>query len=103
MRRVRAHVDRFLSAAADLDRGHDDAAAHLPEMRREFAQHTDTRMNGATFTCACCGRSFKRNWSDEEAAAELGQRFPGFEPDDCALVCDDCYKALLRRMRWADA
>lgn len=30
--------------------------------------------------------------TDDEAAEQLQDEFPGFAPDDCDLVCDDCYK-----------
>lgn len=45
-----------------------------------------------TFKCACCDGVFEKGWSDEEAKAELGETFEGFEPEDCDLVCDDCFK-----------
>jgi hypothetical protein len=41
------------------------------------------------FRCAACDGVFDRGWSDDDAAAELGQTFPGFEIDDCDMVCDD--------------
>jgi hypothetical protein len=47
------------------------------------------------FTCAVCRETFDKGWTDEEAAAELGEVFPGFEPDDCGVVCDDCYKKMM--------
>jgi hypothetical protein len=47
------------------------------------------------YTCAVCQETFDKGWADEEAAAELGANFPGFAPDDCGLVCDDCYKKMV--------
>ena len=47
-----------------------------------------------TYKCAVCGEVHEKSWSDEEAAAELAENFPGFEPDDCGIVCDDCYKKM---------
>lgn len=47
-----------------------------------------------TFTCAVCRETFEKGWSDEEAREELGETFPDFEPQDCELVCDDCYKRM---------
>lgn len=38
-----------------------------------------------SFKCAACG---------EEAAAEPDSAFPGFTEEECALVCDDCYKCI---------
>ena len=47
-----------------------------------------------TYTCKCCGDTFDRSddWSDEDAEEELHTNFPGFTVEDCAVVCDDCYK-----------
>jgi hypothetical protein len=46
------------------------------------------------FRCAACAGVFTKGWSDEEAAAERKDLFPGFERSDCELVCDDCFKAM---------
>ena len=46
------------------------------------------------FTCALCGGTFGNAWSDAEAAAELAESFPGFDTDECDVVCDDCYRRL---------
>ena len=46
------------------------------------------------YICALCKRTFDKGWSDEEAKTELNENFPGFETDDCDLVCDDCYKKM---------
>jgi hypothetical protein len=54
------------------------------------------------FTCAECHRTFAEAWSDSEAAEELQETFGGqFEISDCARVCDDCYMALLGKIRVA--
>lgn len=45
------------------------------------------------YRCEMCGGVFRHGWSDEDALAELAATFPGFEREDCALVCDDCFKA----------
>ena len=42
------------------------------------------------FTCAMCGETFQKEWSDEEAQFEAGEN--GLSVDECGLVCDDCYK-----------
>lgn len=47
-----------------------------------------------TFTCALCKGTFEKGRSDAEAAAELGQNFPGFAAHECDLVCDTCYNTL---------
>ena len=49
-----------------------------------------------TYTCAKCGGTFKKAWSDEEANAEYDEKFAeektaGEERD---VVCDGCYKIL---------
>lgn len=50
-------------------------------------------MKSNEFKCARCEGVFEKGWSDEEAAAELGERFPGFTEDECVLICDDCFQA----------
>jgi len=55
-----------------------------------------------TFTCESCGRTFPKGWSDEEAAAEAEELFPGINPDDPAeagTVCDDCFHRIMARAR----
>jgi hypothetical protein len=49
-------------------------------------------MNANEYKCQACGGVFEKGWSDEEAAAELGETFPDFAPIDCGLVCDDCWQ-----------
>ena len=46
------------------------------------------------YTCASCGATFEKGWSDEESAAEREEVFPGLPESECALVCEDCYRAL---------
>jgi len=53
-----------------------------------------------TYTCENCNGVFEKGQSDEAAAAELTATFPGFAPDDCSIVCDDCYQKM---MAWARA
>jgi hypothetical protein len=55
-----------------------------------------------TFTCASCGDTFDKGWSDEEAAAEAQENFPGIDignPDEASVVCDDCYRHIMGRAR----
>jgi hypothetical protein len=48
------------------------------------------------YTCALCGETFEKGWSDEEAHAETREKFLGFDPEkDCAVICDDCYQAFM--------
>lgn len=44
-----------------------------------------------TYTCAACGGVFEKGWTEEEAADELAQNFPGCEIQACVLICEDCY------------
>lgn len=46
------------------------------------------------YTCADCGNTFPKGWSDEEAAAERDRDFPGLADEDAVVVCDDCYRAM---------
>ena len=49
-------------------------------------------MNGIEYECAICKGIFEKQLTDEEAAEQLKDEFPGFTPDECDIVCDDCYK-----------
>lgn len=46
------------------------------------------------YTCKYCSGTFTKGWTDKEAKAELEDNYPGFTEDDCALICDDCYKEI---------
>ena len=52
------------------------------------------------FTCAQCGRRFPRLGPDEEAQAEALENF-GVRGDapGMAIVCDDCYREIMARIR----
>jgi hypothetical protein len=44
------------------------------------------------FTCAECGETHEKGWSDEEAAAEHIALY-GRRPDpDAGVLCDDCFE-----------
>lgn len=45
----------------------------------------------AIYVCARCAKVFESDWSDAEAAAELGEKFTGHKVEDCDVVCHDCY------------
>jgi hypothetical protein len=49
-------------------------------------------MTGATFVCACCGETFVKGRTDEEADAEMRERFTPEEIDGGPLqtVCEEC-------------
>ena len=42
------------------------------------------------YTCAACGETFNKGWTDEEAHAEADAI--GFPQEEREIVCDDCYK-----------
>lgn len=47
------------------------------------------------YTCASCGGTFTKTWSDEEAIAEMHENFgPNMTVDQCEIICDDCYHFL---------
>lgn len=48
-----------------------------------------------TYTCAVCKNTFEEDWTEEEAIAELHETFGNFSTDECAVVCDDCYKEFM--------
>lgn len=48
------------------------------------------------YRCELCGGVFAKAWTDEEAEAELHARFPGHETVACSVVCDDCYRTMLK-------
>ena len=47
------------------------------------------------FICEYCQGTFERGWTEEEAAAEFGDNFPGNTADDLAEICDECYKEFM--------
>lgn len=54
-------------------------------------------MASSEYTCAACGKTYPKGWTDEEAAAERERDFPGMDDDEAAVVCDDCYQAMRKR------
>jgi len=48
-------------------------------------------MKDNEYQCAICKEVFEKEWSDEEALAELKENFGDISTEDCELVCDDCY------------
>ena len=45
-----------------------------------------------TYICAACGDRLRLG---DQAAAEAEATAMGFDPDECVVVCDDCFNALL--------
>lgn len=50
----------------------------------------DREVQPGEFRCAMCGGVFVMEWDDEEAEEEATLK--GVDPDDSAVVCDDCYR-----------
>jgi hypothetical protein len=48
-----------------------------------------------TFTCAHCGDTHEKGWTDEEAMAEAEGLLSGAELEDLAVVCDDCWRNVI--------
>jgi hypothetical protein len=49
------------------------------------------------FKCAVCGNVYEKGLTEDEALAQLNEEFGGiFTPDDCELVCDDCYNKMFK-------
>ena len=46
------------------------------------------------FRCDKCKRVFPKGWSDEDALAEMRERFPGMEASDFTILCDSCNEKL---------
>lgn len=49
-------------------------------------------MNPNEYKCAMCRGVFEKEWTDEEAVAELQEDFGAVPIEDCAVICDDCYQ-----------
>jgi hypothetical protein len=45
------------------------------------------------YRCMRCGNVYEKLWSDEEALAELNEKYPGFTAEDAQILCDDCNTA----------
>jgi hypothetical protein len=59
-----------------------------------------------TFTCAMCGKTYDKEWTDEEAMAEAEGIFGDQLGDDPDVVCDDCFNKMggaVPMQSWADA
>jgi hypothetical protein len=45
-----------------------------------------------SFRCGVCLRVFEFEWSDEEALAEMRERFGDVPPEEQVVLCDDCFR-----------
>jgi len=52
-------------------------------------------MKDNEYQCAMCGKVYKKGVPDEETWAEHDRNFPGEPHETAAVVCDDCYKAMV--------
>jgi hypothetical protein len=49
-----------------------------------------------TYTCVGCGKEFVSDWSDEKVQAEYEANFGlPFDPQNVAVLCDECYDAMI--------
>jgi hypothetical protein len=51
--------------------------------------------NGNTFTCAACGGTFLKDWSDDEALSEKEKSIGNVPLDCCSLICDVCHDQMI--------
>ena len=47
-----------------------------------------------TYVCALCGGEFEKTTADDEAMAECREIFGAVEPEECDIVCDDCFQKI---------
>jgi hypothetical protein len=49
--------------------------------------------------CSVCGIKLEKLSPEEEKEMldELGGNFPGYDVENCDVVCDDCYKKVMSR------
>lgn len=59
----------------------------MPDKIPQFAQE---------YTCAACRETYRMGWSAEDALNEYKEN--GFEEDSKVVVCDDCYKKIMRKL-----
>ena len=67
-------------------------------MGGEVKSSATSRVTESTYTCADCGGTFTKGWSDAAAVAEAEREFGVKGADtqpDMAIVCDDCYKLIM--------
>lgn len=50
-----------------------------------------------TYQCFMCKGVFEFGWTDKEAEAE--REANGWSDEDCAVVCDDCYKDVMPQIQ----
>lgn len=69
-----------------------EAYALLLEMEEEPLASDEYR-------CSMCRGIFKKGWTDEEAEAEQeANGWGSLPPEECAVVCDDCYQQMTSQL-----
>ena len=50
-------------------------------------------MKANEYKCSICKQVFEKGLTEEEAVKQLEEEFGScWKPEDCSLICDDCYK-----------
>lgn len=48
------------------------------------------------YTCSVCGNTYKKVRSEEDCIKELKEVWGDCSPDECDIVCDDCYQIIIK-------
>ncbi|MHA1790258.1 MAG: hypothetical protein ACTSXT_13680 [Candidatus Helarchaeota archaeon] len=49
------------------------------------------------FICEICKKQFPFiKEKDDEAIKELNKNFPGISKEECGIVCEDCYRKIMK-------
>lgn len=56
-------------------------------------------MKSNEYKCSLCQNVYTKGQTDEEANKELIENFGHWEEDECDLVCDDCYKEIMKPLK----
>ena len=46
------------------------------------------------FTCDMCRNTYEKEWTDDEAEAEMKEIWGVIPKEDRAIVCDDCFNSI---------
>jgi len=56
-----------------------------------------------TYVCGACKKTLSFiEGADEKAHKEAEEKFPDTPTDEYAIICDDCYKNIVRAMNTGD-
>lgn len=53
----------------------------------------------AIYVCENCKRTFYEAWTEAEAMAEYATNFPDSQGEEKVIICDDCYRQLMREWK----